>query len=383
MKILVGLSGGVDSAIAAYLLKQQGEDVTCAFMRNWDSLANNDTLGNPTLEQDICPQEADYHDAQAVAEKLGLRLLRIDFIQEYWEDVFETFLSEYRKGRTPNPDILCNKYIKFDRFMNFAKEQGFDYVATGHYAAVEHQEERSYLKRAADLNKDQSYFLCQVSSSALRKTLFPLGGITKPEVRRIAEELNLPIAKKKDSTGICFIGERNFREFLKNYLPAKSGNIVDLGTGRVLKQHEGVLYYTIGQRKGLDIGGAGGPWFVAGKDVVTNELYVANLEHQDLLRSDACLVSQMNELAELDWSKPIRCTAKFRYRQPDIAVSLEKTEQDWVKVYYPQGVLAVTAGQEAVFYDGDLVLGGGVIEQVYQGGKTMDERIKEVLGCVK
>lgn len=381
MRILVGLSGGVDSAIAAYLLKQQGYDVVCAFMRNWDSMANNDTLGNPTLDQDVCPQEMDYNDAKSVAEKLGLELLRVDFIQEYWEDVFQTFISEYEKGRTPNPDILCNKYIKFDRFMDFAMKKGFDMVATGHYASVEHTPNGSYLKRAKDSNKDQTYFLCQVSKDAIARTLFPLGNIEKPEVRRIAEELQLSIAKKKDSTGICFIGERNFREFLKNYLPNKPGNVIDINTGKILRQHDGVLYYTIGQRKGLDIGGAGGPWFVVGKNVLTNELYVANVEQNDLLYSDCCLVSGFNELAELDWSKPIECTAKFRYRQPDNPVTLTKNEKGEIYASYPQLVSSVTCGQEAVFYLGDLVLGGGVIDQVYRNGKTMDEMIQECLLC--
>lgn len=383
MKILVGLSGGVDSAVAAYLLKEQGHEVTCAFMRNWDSLTNNDTLGNPTLDQAVCPQEMDYQDAVAVADKLKLPLLRVDFIQEYWEDVFQTFLSEYQKGRTPNPDILCNKYIKFDRFMNFAMKQGFDYVATGHYAAVDHQPHFSYLKRAKDHNKDQTYFLCQVSQEALRKTLFPLGEIEKPQVRKIAEELELSIAKKKDSTGICFIGERNFREFLKNYLPSKSGNVIDINCGKVLRQHEGVLYYTIGQRKGLDIGGEGGPWFVVGKNVLTNELYVASQNHSELLFSDECWVSGFNELADVDWSQPIQCTAKFRYRQSDNPVTLIRKDAEHVQVLYPQTVSSVTCGQEAVFYLGDTVLGGGVIDCVLLKGKSMEQRIQEVLACTR
>lgn len=379
MKVLVGLSGGVDSAVAAYLLKQQGHEVTCAFMRNWDSMTNNDTLGNPTLEQDVCPQEMDYNDAKAVADKLGLTLLRIDFIKEYWDDVFETFISEYKKGRTPNPDILCNKYIKFDKFLDFAMKQGFDYVATGHYAAVEHQKEVSLMKRAHDQNKDQTYFLCQVSQEALRKTLFPLGNIDKTEVRRIAEELDLSIAKKKDSTGICFIGERNFREFLKNYLPNKPGNIIDINTRRVLRQHDGVLYYTVGQRKGLDIGGEGGPWFVVGKNVQTNDLYVASQEHADLLYSDECLVTGFNPLKALDWSKPIHCTAKFRYRQQDNPVTLEKVDETTIRVLYPETVAAVTCGQEAVFYLEDTVLGGGVIDQVFRRHQSIDDLIQEVL----
>ncbi|MBR5290335.1 MAG: tRNA 2-thiouridine(34) synthase MnmA [Erysipelotrichaceae bacterium] len=374
MKILVGLSGGVDSAIAAHLLKEQGHDVTCCFMRNWDSAANNDTLGNPTLNNDVCPQEMDYNDAKKVADALNLPLLRIDFIKEYWDYVFSSFIDEYKKGRTPNPDILCNKYIKFSSFMDFAKANGFDWVATGHYARVEHSDDKSVMLKAKDLNKDQSYFLCQISKEALSHTMFPLGEVTKPEVRRIAHELNLPIADKKDSTGICFIGERDFREFLKNYLPAKSGNVVDVTTGKVLKQHEGVLYYTIGQRKGLDIGGPGGPWFVVGKNVTTNELYVAPQSCDDLLYSDSCIVEGVNWLYDIEDEKD--CMAKFRYRQKDNPVHIKKLSEDKVLVTYPQKVAAVTCGQEAVFYDGDICLGGGVIEQVFASGKDMNENIE-------
>ena len=219
-KILLGLSGGVDSAVAAYILKEQGYDVTCAFMRNWDAYANNDILGNPTIQDDVCPQEQDYMDAKAVADKLDLPLLRVDFVKEYWDDVFTVFLKEYERGRTPNPDILCNKYIKFDAFVKFAHQQGFDTVATGHYARVNHKGAESMLLRGKDTNKDQTYFLCQISQAALSHAVFPIGELTKQEVRRIADELQLEsVAQKKDSTGICFIGERNFRQFLKNYLP--------------------------------------------------------------------------------------------------------------------------------------------------------------------
>ena len=217
-KVLLGLSGGVDSAVAAYLLKEQGYDVTCAFMRNWDSFANNDIMGNPTIQDDVCPQEQDYLDAKAVADKLGLPLLRVDFVKEYWDHVFTYFLEEYRKGRTPNPDILCNKYIKFDAFMDYARRLGFDTLATGHYAQVDHSAEESRMLRGADNNKDQTYFLCQVSQDALRHSMFPIGHMEKQEVREIAERMELnSVAEKKDSTGICFIGERNFKEFLKNY----------------------------------------------------------------------------------------------------------------------------------------------------------------------
>ena len=378
MKVLVGLSGGVDSAIAAYLLKEQGHDVTCCFMRNWDSMANNDFLGNPTIEDDVCPQEKDYMDAKSVADSLGLELLRIDFVKEYWDHVFTCFLDEYKKGRTPNPDILCNKYIKFDSFLKFAKERGFEAIATGHYAKKDIVNGIPVMKKAHDLNKDQTYFLCQISKEALAYTLFPLGDVDKPKVRELAEKLKLSIAKKKDSTGICFIGERDFRAFLQNYLPSKPGNIVDIDTNKILKQHEGVLFYTIGQRKGLDIGGAGGPWFVVGKDVVKNKLYVASGDDNVWLLSNSCIVSDVNWL--IDVKNDFDCNAKFRYRQKDNPVHLEKIDDTHVKLTYPQGIKAVTCGQEAVFYQDDICLGGGVIDEVYFDGISIDERLKNKLG---
>ncbi|MBR0473864.1 MAG: tRNA 2-thiouridine(34) synthase MnmA [Erysipelotrichaceae bacterium] len=377
MKVLVGLSGGVDSAVAAYLLKQQGYEVAGAFMRNWDSAANNDILGNPTVDNEVCPQEMDYHDAQKVADALGIPLLRIDFIKEYWDDVFTNFLSEYKKGRTPNPDILCNKYIKFDAFFKFAYEQGFEKVATGHYARVKHYDGYSEMLKALDSNKDQSYFLSQIKREALNDTLFPLGEITKPEVRRIAEELKLAVADKKDSTGICFIGERNFKEFLNNYLPAHDGNIIDVVSKEVVGTHGGVLYYTIGQRKGLGIGGNQGRWFVVGKDVEKNELYVANSHSTDWLNSDSCLVSGVNWLADVTF--PIKGTAKFRYRQKDNDVTIEPYGDDLYLVKYPQLVGAVTPGQQAVFYKDDVCLGGGVIEKTFLNGKDHDELVKEAV----
>ena len=249
-RVVLGLSGGVDSAVAAYLLKKQGYEVICVFMRNWDSSLNNDILGNPTNDDDVCPQEKDYQDAQAVATHLGLEIRRVDFIKEYWDQVFTYFLEEYAKGRTPNPDILCNKHIKFKAFLDYAKSIDADYIATGHYARVVHTEgKESVMLRGVDNNKDQTYFLCQLNQNQLNNSLFPIGELTKPEVRRIAEELDLPVAHKKDSTGICFIGERDFREFLKNYIPAKSGKMVDIVSKKVIGDHQGIMYYTIGQRK--------------------------------------------------------------------------------------------------------------------------------------
>ncbi len=372
-KILVGLSGGVDSAIAAYILKEQGYDVTCAFMRNWDSMANDDFAGNPTIDDSVCPQEQDYNDAKSVADKLGLPLLRIDFIKEYWDDVFKVFLEEYKHGRTPNPDILCNRYIKFDSFVQFSRSKGFDTLATGHYAKMGEENGVPVLMKADDRNKDQSYFLTEIHREVLDHVVFPLGNIEKPEVRRIAAELDLSIAKKKDSTGICFIGERHFREFLSNYLPMKPGKIINIANHQTVGEHQGVLYYTVGQRKGLDIGGIG-PFYVIGKDVEKNELYVTDEEHQDWLYSDSCLVSGVNWLA--DRTLPLKCHAKFRYRQQDNEIEAVLNEDGTLTCLYPELIRSVTPGQEAVIYDGDVVVCGGKIEKVFRSGSDLMDKIR-------
>ena len=374
MKILVGLSGGVDSAVAAHFLKSAGYDVTCCFMRNWDSALNNDTLGNSTLNNDICPQEEDYNDAKAVADKLGLPLLRSDYIEEYWNSVFQNFIEEYERGRTPNPDILCNKYIKFDHFLRFAMDKGFDRIATGHYFKSKEVDGQLRYFKAADLNKDQSYFLAQVDKKALDLSVFPLGDIDKGEVRRIAHQLDLPIADKKDSTGICFIGERNFREFLKNYIPMRRGDIIDIDTLEVVGQHEGVYYYTIGQRKGFGVGGNRGPYFCVGKDVKKNILYLTSVKNEEYLYSDSAYISGINWIRKIN-DGDIQC--KFRYRQSDNQVHIKLLSDNEALLTYPQKIKAVTPGQQAVFYDDGELLGGGVIENTYINGEDLNAKLME------
>lgn len=357
-KVVIGMSGGVDSSVAAILLKKQGYDVIGLFMRNWDSTINNDYLGNPNTNNNICPQEEDYNDALKVCQKIGIPLERIDFVKEYWDYVFTYFLDELKKGRTPNPDVMCNKYIKFDMFEKKAWELGADYIATGHYARMIDGK----LYRGVDGNKDQSYFLSQVSKKQLEKVLFPVGDMEKPEVRKIAQEYDLITANKKDSTGICFIGERNFKYFLENYLPNNPGDIVDIDTKKVLGKHIGLMYYTIGQRRGLNIGGTKERLFVVEKDLTKNILYVSEGDENKYLISYACLIKSVNLLDEL----PSKCTAKFRYRQGDNDVLPVILKDGSILVKYPEGVKAVTPGQACVFYDGEECLGGGIIEKVYK-----------------
>lgn len=373
-KVILGLSGGVDSSVALQVLKSEGYDVEAMFMRNWDSATNNDILGNPDIDEDVCPQEKDFQDAKMVADQLGITLHRIDFIEEYWDTVFSYFLDEYRHGRTPNPDIMCNKYIKFNAFLKRADELGAEYIAMGHYARVRHDTDKSYLLRGVDSNKDQTYFLCMINQSQLRKSLFPIGHLTKPEVRAIANEYNLATAAKKDSTGICFIGERNFKKFLQNYLPAQPGNMVTVN-GEVIGKHDGLMYYTIGQRKGLGIGGnnkySQDAWFVCGKDLVKNELIVGQGHDSIYLESNWCTATSANWITD----KPVEgkaYTAKFRYRQADQPVTLEFLGNDKIKVNYPLNVRAVTPGQAVVIYDGEVCLGGAIIDEVYYN----DERRK-------
>ncbi|MDD3113247.1 MAG: tRNA 2-thiouridine(34) synthase MnmA [Candidatus Izemoplasmatales bacterium] len=377
MKVIIGLSGGVDSSVAALLLKQQGYEVEGCFMRNWDSALNNDQLGNPNSPEAICPQEQDYLDAKRVADQLDIRLIRHDFIQEYWDDVFRFFLDELAKGRTPNPDILCNKYIKFQAFIDIARSLGADKIAMGHFARTR-TNEKVELLRGVDANKDQTYFLCQLTQEQLKDTLFPVGHLTKAEVRKLAVSYGLATAKKKDSTGICFIGERRFSQFLSNYLPAKPGNIVTLNRV-IIGRHDGLMNYTLGQRKGLRIGGdtrySQEPWYVSGKDLTSNELFVVQGFHHDLLYSDRSLVKEINWISGNPPDSDIPMTAKFRYRQKDVEVSLESSSSGETWVRYPSRARAVTPGQACVFYQGDRCLGGGTIDMVFCGDETRGGRL--------
>ncbi|MDY0345072.1 MAG: tRNA 2-thiouridine(34) synthase MnmA [Bacilli bacterium] len=375
-RVMLGLSGGVDSAVAAYLLKEQGYEVIACFMRNWDAMANNDYLGNPTIDDDQCPQEKDYEDALSVAKSLDIPLLRIDFVKEYWNDVFTYFLDEYQAGRTPNPDVFCNKFIKFDVFYQFALQNDCSLIAMGHYAKRVKEDGHFYLAKAKDFNKDQTYFLSQLNEQQIEACLFPLGELTKDEVRIIAQKLHLSIATKKDSTGICFIGERHFKQFLHNYLPAQKGDIVDISTGQIIGAHSGAMYYTIGQHRGLGIGGIPNQqaegWYVVKKDVIKNIVYVTSGSDNSQLLSDYCLVTRLNEYESYALDKK-HVKAKFRYRSSDVDVYIEKLNEDTLKVTFTNRQKAIATGQAAVFYDGSLMVGGGLISEVYRDNKRIDK----------
>ena len=362
-KVIVGMSGGVDSSVAAYLLLKDGYDVEGLFMRNWDSMINNDIEGNPSTG-DICPQEQDYNDALKVCDKLGIKLHRVDFIKEYWDDVFMYFLNELKKGRTPNPDLMCNKYIKFDLFIKEAKKLGADYVATGHYARISDGK----LLRGIDPNKDQTYFLAQVPKENFKNVLFPVGNLTKPEVRKIASDIGLATASKKDSTGICFIGERNYQKFLHNYLKPNPGDIVDVETLKKVGTHTGLMNYTIGQRRNVGISGNLDKHYVVGKDVSKNILYVAFKEDNEYLYSDECTINNINFISD---KRPKKCTARFRYRSKDVPVELEYTSDDEMRVIYKGGCASVTPGQACVLYDEEECLGSGIIDKVYKNGEKL------------
>lgn len=364
-RVVVGISGGVDSSVAAYLLKKEGYDVVGLFMRNWDSMVNGEDDGSsPVSKGNICPQEEDYNDAKKVCDELGIELHRVDFIREYWDDVFTYFLNELKRGRTPNPDLMCNKYIKFDLFIKEAKKLGADYVATGHYARLDN----GRLLRGVDDNKDQTYFLAQVPKDNFKNILFPVGGLTKPEVRKIALDNNIATAKKKDSTGICFIGERNFQEFIHNYLKPNPGDIIDIDTMKKIGTHTGLMNYTIGQRRNVGISGNKDKHYVVGKDVEKNILYVAFGEDPKWLYSDECLIDSINFISD---KRPTKCTAKFRYRSKDVPVELEYLDDGNIKVIYKGLAKGVTPGQACVLYDGEECLGSGIIDRVYKDGEKL------------
>lgn len=364
IRVVVGMSGGVDSSVTALLLKEQGYDVIGIFMKNWDD----------TDENGVCTATEDYKDVAAVASQIGIPYYSVNFEKEYWERVFEYFLAEYRAGRTPNPDVMCNKEIKFKAFLDYAMQLGADYVATGHYAQVKRDENGVvHMLRGNDNNKDQTYFLSQLSQEQLSKTMFPLGHLEKKEVRAIAEKAGLATAKKKDSTGVCFIGEKNFKQFLSQYLPAQPGKMmtpdgIEKGT------HDGLMYYTIGQRQGLGIGGGGKtqePWFVVGKDLATNTLIVDQGFHHPLLYANRLTASQIHFTTNEEKPQEFRCTAKFRYRQQDVPVTVRLLEGDRAEVLFDEKARAITPGQAVVFYDGEECLGGGLIDQAYQDQKQM------------
>ena len=356
-KVICGMSGGVDSSVSAFILQQQGYQVEGLFMKNWEE--DDDT--------DYCTAAADLADAQAVCDKLGIKLHKINFAAEYWDNVFEHFLSEYKAGRTPNPDILCNKEIKFKAFLEYAAEDlGANYIATGHYVRRRGSDDNAQLLRGLDANKDQSYFLYTLSSKQVGQSLFPVGDIEKPIVRAIAEELGLITAKKKDSTGICFIGERKFKDFLARYLPAQPGNIRTV-EGDIIGRHDGLMYHTLGQRKGLGIGGVKGAgeeaWYVVEKDLVNNELIVAQGHDHSALLSTGLIAQQLHWVDRQPIREPLRCTVKTRYRQTDVPCTIEPIDDESIKVIFDEPQIAVTPGQSAVFYLDEVCLGGGIIEQ--------------------
>ena len=366
-KVVVGMSGGVDSSVTALVLKLMGYQVIGMFMKNWDE---TDDAGN-------CTAEADYQDVVAVCEKIDIPYYTVNFVKEYQENVFASFLKEYQAGFTPNPDILCNREIKFKVFFNQAMELGADYLATGHYCQVKKINDHYQLVKGEDPGKDQSYFLYAINGKVLDRVLFPIGGIHKKIVRKIAEDYDLITHNKKDSTGICFIGERNFKDFLSQYIKAQGGNFVRLDDNKVIGPHEGQCFYTVGQRKGLGLGGPGGPWFVASKDAETNTVYVVEGENHPALYASELYATDLTWIGESP-TFPMRCSAKIRYRQPDQSCTVDKytdskTGEERLKVVFDTPQRAISPRQSVVFYQEDNCLGGAIISG---SGTTLYEQKK-------
>lgn len=363
MKVVVGMSGGVDSSVAALLLKEQGHDVIGIFMKNWEEKDENG----------VCTSTQDYEDVKRVCQTLGIPYYTVNFTKQYKDRVFSDFLREYESGRTPNPDILCNVEIKFKDFLNYALNiVGADYLATGHYAQIRENEDGIFeMVRAEDNNKDQTYFLSGIGQKELSHALFPIGHLKKEEVRRLAEENDLVTAGKKDSTGICFIGERNFTNFLSQYIHDEPGDMVDFDTGEIKGQHKGLAYYTLGQRKGLGIGGQGTgngqPWFVVDKDLENNILYVVQGDLHPALYSESLKASGMNWVEGEPYvpeGESFKCRAKFRYRQSDQDVTVKVVDKDHIEVDFDKPQRAVTPGQQVVLYIDDKCLGGATIDEI-------------------
>jgi tRNA-uridine 2-sulfurtransferase len=352
-RVFVGLSGGVDSSVAALLLQQQGYCVEGLFMKNWEEDDN----------ENYCAAAADLADAQAVCDRLNIPLHAVNFSVEYWDKVFEYFLQEYRAGRTPNPDVLCNKEIKFHAFLNYALDKGADFIATGHYVRKKTKNNIHFLLKGSDSNKDQSYFLYALRQHQIAPSLFPVGDLPKSEVRRLAKIAGFVNHEKKDSTGICFIGERKFKDFLQKYIPAHPGEI-ETSTGEIVGQHDGLMYYTLGQRQGLGIGGrrnaSDKPWYVIGKDLERNVLKVAQGHHHSELLSTSLTFSHANWIANVP-TFPLPCFAKTRYRQLETACDVTRLSDDKFAVHFQEPQWAITPGQSVVFYQGDICLGGGII----------------------
>lgn len=354
-RVIVGMSGGVDSSVVALLLKRAGHDVTGIFMNNWEE---KDAFG-------VCTSEPDWADVRAVCDLIGIPCYSVNFAREYRERVFSHFLEEYRKGRTPNPDVLCNREIKFGVFLSFAEKLGAEKVATGHFAKVDRGGQGWQLRRAKDENKDQTYFLYMLGQRALSKAMFPVGDLTKGEIRQIARDAGIPVSEKKDSTGVCFIGERNFKKFLSGYLPAQPGDMVTVD-GRIVGRHDGLMYYTLGQRRGLGIGGSGDGrrWFVVAKDLERNRLVVDQGEDSPLLytsRADGGECTWLAGFPPVEEDRPLRCQVRLRHRQPlqDCSIILRG---DRVQIDFDRPQRAVTPGQSAVFYDGEVCLGGAIVD---------------------